>query len=110
MLTESNNCDFLKKYDGSHVEPLWTVMDAMVPPHPNPKCVPHLWEYEKIRPALLEAGKKVGEYEAERRVLMLVNPNMSKLMKSGFTRRQLIALNLKQRHLILQTLYMLVYN
>lgn len=86
MLTESNNCDFLKKYDGSHVEPLWTVMDAMVPPHPNPKCVPHLWEYEKIRPALLEAGEKVGEYEAERRVLMLVNPNMSKL-KSGFIHR-----------------------
>ncbi|KAL9553659.1 hypothetical protein MBANPS3_003192 [Mucor bainieri] len=76
MLAESNNCDFLKKYDGSHVEPLWTVMEAMVPPHPNPKCVPHLWEYEKIRPALLEAGEKVGEYEAERRVLMLVNPSM----------------------------------
>ncbi|KAI9482733.1 MAG: RmlC-like cupin domain-containing protein [Benjaminiella poitrasii] len=77
MLTaEPSSCDFLKKYDGIHAEPLWTVMEAMVPPHPNPKSVPHIWEYEKIRPALLEAGKEVGEYEAERRVLMLINPTM----------------------------------
>lgn len=78
MTVAGSDNSFLNKYEGSHVEPLWTVMEAVVPPHPNPKAVPHIWEYEKIRPALIEAGEKVGEYQAERRVLMLINPNMSK--------------------------------
>lgn len=75
------SAEFLNKYEGNHCEPLWTVMEAMVPPHPNPKSVPYVWEYEKIRPALIESGEKVGEYEAERRVLMLINPTMSKNTK-----------------------------
>ena len=59
-----------------HVEPLWTVMGAMVPPQPNPKAAIASWKYEKIRPLLLEAGRLVKAEEAERRVLMLVNPAM----------------------------------
>lgn len=49
-------------------------MNAMVPPRPSPKCVPHVWEYQKIKPALLEAGEHIKAEVAERRVLMLVNP------------------------------------
>jgi len=50
-----------------NVQPLWTVMDAVVrtpshivadpdlkvPPVPNPKAIPHLWKYKEIRPLLL---------------------------------------------------------
>lgn len=50
-----------------NVQPLWTVMDAVVrtpshlvpdadlkvPPVPNPKAIPHLWKYNEIRPLLL---------------------------------------------------------
>lgn len=57
-----------------NVEPLWTVMSAMVPPMPAPKAVPHLWDYQKLRPLLIESGRVVSEHEAERRVLMLINP------------------------------------
>jgi gentisate 1,2-dioxygenase len=53
-------------------------MEAMVPPHPSPKAVPHLWEYKKVKPALLESGEKVQADEAERRVLMLINPERGK--------------------------------
>ncbi|CAO3669278.1 unnamed protein product [Umbelopsis vinacea] len=73
----SKNCDFLDNYPDINAEPLWTVMEAMVPPRPSPKCVPHIWEYQKMRPALIEAGKRIQAEEAERRVLMLVNPAMN---------------------------------
>lgn len=55
-------------------KPLWTVMDGMVPPLPQPKAVPHRWPYALMRPLLERAGNLVGAAEAERRVLMLVNP------------------------------------
>ena len=57
-----------------HTKPLWAQMTRLNPPLPNPQCVPHVWEYEKIRPKLLEAGDLITEKQAERRVLMLVNP------------------------------------
>ncbi|MBV8222658.1 MAG: cupin domain-containing protein [Candidatus Eremiobacteraeota bacterium] len=54
--------------------PLWTVMKEMVPPAPVPKAVPHVWRYAELRPLLAEAGRLIGAEQAERRVLMLVNP------------------------------------
>ena len=57
-------------------QPLWTVMESMVPPHPQPKAVPHVWRYAELRPLLERAGNLVGTDDAERRVFMLVNPAM----------------------------------
>jgi gentisate 1,2-dioxygenase len=57
-------------------QPLWTVMEGMVPPHPEPKAVPHVWRYADMRPLLERAGRLVGTDDAERRVFMLVNPAM----------------------------------
>lgn len=59
------------------VQPLWTVMHAMVPPTPKPQAQVALWRYKELRPLLLEAGRLVSSEEAERRVLMLVNPALS---------------------------------
>ena len=55
-------------------KPLWTQMTKLNPPLPNPSCVAHVWRYDQIRPSLLKAGELVHESQAERRVLMLVNP------------------------------------
>jgi gentisate 1,2-dioxygenase len=57
-------------------QPLWTVMEAMVPPHPEPKAVPHVWRYAQMRPLLERSGRLVGTQDAERRVFMLVNPKL----------------------------------
>jgi len=54
--------------------PLWPQMVKYNPPAPNPKCVPHIWRYDEVRPYLIRAGELVKEKDAERRVLMLVNP------------------------------------
>jgi gentisate 1,2-dioxygenase len=67
----------LQKLPAEHVEPLWTVMKAMVTTRPSPKAEVTLWEYKKLRPLLLEAGNVVPTEQAERRVLMLINPALS---------------------------------
>lgn len=65
----------LKSAEQQHTKPLWAQMARLNPPLPNPKCRPHVWEYQKIRPSLLQAGELITEKQAERRVLMLVNPD-----------------------------------
>jgi gentisate 1,2-dioxygenase len=57
-----------------NTKPLWTQMARLNPPAPDPKCVPFIWRYDEVRPTLLRAGEVVSEQQAERRVLMLVNP------------------------------------
>jgi len=67
---------FMNSLLPQNLAPLWTQMSKMVPPHPNPTAVPSSWEYAKVRPSLMKAGEIVDAEEAERRVLMLVNPAM----------------------------------
>lgn len=69
---------FLSKLPQHSVEPLWTVMNTIVPPRPHPRATVAAWKYEDIRPLLLEAGRTVTAEQAERRVLMLTNPSLSK--------------------------------
>ncbi|KAH7141728.1 gentisate-dioxygenase [Dactylonectria macrodidyma] len=57
-----------------NVSPLWAQMARLNPAAPNPTSVPFIWEYDRIRPYLLSAGNLIKEEQAERRVLMLVNP------------------------------------
>lgn len=64
----------LADLEQSKTLPLWAQMSRLNPPEPNPQCIPVVWEYEKIRPNLLRAGNLITEKQAERRVLMLVNP------------------------------------
>lgn len=65
----------LQKAETAHTKPLWLQMAKLNPPLPNPKCTPFLWRYADIRPSLIQAGELVPEHQAERRVLMLVNPS-----------------------------------
>ncbi|GFZ44266.1 hypothetical protein JCM24511_01988 [Saitozyma sp. JCM 24511] len=66
----------LQDIPGVHTRPLWTQMNVLVPPVPKPKAIAHKWEYEALRPHLVRAGQLVPEEQAERRVLMLINPTM----------------------------------
>lgn len=68
----------LQRAEKAHTKPLWLQMARLNPPVPNPKCTPFLWKYADIRPSLIEAGELVPEHQAERRVLMLVNPSRGK--------------------------------
>lgn len=76
-LDRSSMDEFLETLPSHNLEPLWSKMSAMVPQMPNPTAVPALWKYSEMYPRLQQAAKLVSEEQAERRVLMLVNPTMS---------------------------------
>lgn len=73
---------YLAGLPSKNFEPLWSRMNAMVPPTPNPVARPHLWKYSSSLPDLETAAKLVPEEQAERRVLMLVNPGLRRYSQS----------------------------
>lgn len=58
-----------------NVHPLWR-QPGLLPPEPVSKAVPFVWRYAELRDLLLQAGQVVDAEEAERRVLMLINPGL----------------------------------
>jgi gentisate 1,2-dioxygenase len=54
--------------------PLWKYQRNLFPREPKSKAVPHIWHYNLLRPYLLHFTQTLSLQEAERRVLMLVNP------------------------------------
>ena len=63
----------LSRYD---VGPLWKVLGTQLTPTPETPVRPHLWRWTDLRPQLLRSGELVSAAEAERRVLMLLNPGL----------------------------------
>jgi gentisate 1,2-dioxygenase len=53
---------------------LWNVMSNALTREPRVRSVPHLWRWRDVRPLVLRSGELVTTEEAERRVLMLLNP------------------------------------
>ena len=51
--------------------PLWEVLKGLVPAEPKSKFAPHVWQFAKAKPLLMEAGSLLTAEEAERRVLVL---------------------------------------
>jgi gentisate 1,2-dioxygenase len=68
--------DFYERIGGLSMAPLWESLHQLVPPAPAPKYVPAAWDYEKVRPFLMESGTLITAKEAVRRVLILENPAM----------------------------------
>ena len=81
MATNGDANAFYGQLSEHHVQPLWTAMKAMVTTQPSPKAQVAIWKYNDMRPLLLEAGRVVTSEKAERRVLMLTNPALSKCIK-----------------------------
>ncbi len=65
---------FYQRISTRNLKPLWEVLHSLVPPQPQPKCVPAMWKYADLRGPLLEAGDLISAKEATRRVLILENP------------------------------------
>jgi gentisate 1,2-dioxygenase len=65
---------FYERIGGSNLAPLWEVLHDLVPPSPQPHCVPARWRYDELRPYLMESGRLITAEEAVRRVLVLENP------------------------------------
>ena len=57
--------------------PLWRQYGELMPPQPPARGVPHVWQYAQLRPLAEHFCGALSLAEAERRVLMLVNPMLT---------------------------------
>ena len=55
---------------------LWTRQDQALVNEPKSKALPYLWRWKELRPQAMRAAELVGTEDAERRVLMLLNPGL----------------------------------
>src|SRR5579862_3207474 len=84
---------FVRKIRDYHLAPLWDVLPTLITAQPKSAIAPYRWRYEEVRPHLLESAKVITAQEAERRVLVLENPNLpgeSKITRSLFGGLQII--------------------
>ena len=68
--------DFYERIGSLSMAPLWESLHQLVPPAPAPKYAAAAWDYDKVRPFLMESGALITAKEAVRRVLILENPSM----------------------------------
>lgn len=68
-------------YEGFAAEsliPLWTQRSDLMPEHPQPKAVPHVWKWANILPLAEKSGELVPVGRGgERRALGLANPGLA---------------------------------
>ncbi|WP_166351741.1 cupin domain-containing protein [Phytoactinopolyspora limicola] len=57
--------------------PLWQYFGELFAEAPKNQAVPYVWNYQALRPHMLHFAGALSLEEAERRVLMLVNPGMT---------------------------------
>jgi gentisate 1,2-dioxygenase len=67
---------FQRRLESLSMGPLWTVLRDTLTPRPTPRAVPYQWRWADVRPLLYESARQVSAAEAERRVLMLLNPGL----------------------------------
>ena len=58
-----------------HLRPLWDVMRMLAPREPNAGGQPIHWDWQSLHRHILQAGDLITAEEAERRVLVLENPD-----------------------------------
>ncbi|MDP2711281.1 MAG: cupin domain-containing protein [Solirubrobacteraceae bacterium] len=56
--------------------PLWQYYGSLFAAQPSSRAVPFIWRYAELRPSMLHFVDALSLEEAERRVLMLVNPEL----------------------------------
>ena len=64
-------------FEETHLNPLWTQTANLMPPHPQPEAVPHVWEWEKLYALAKRSGDLVPVGRGgERRAIGLANPGL----------------------------------
>jgi gentisate 1,2-dioxygenase len=66
-----------KGFEDNHLNPLWTQTGNLMPVHPKPRAVPHVWKWSTLLPLAEEAGRLVPVGRGgERRAIGLANPGL----------------------------------
>ncbi len=70
---------FYDELRGFSTSPLWLVQEEALVAEPKSRALPFLWRWRDLRPQALRAGDLIGTADAERRVLMLLNPGLNRM-------------------------------
>jgi len=64
-------------FEREHLKPLWTQLGNLMPMHPKPKAVSHVWKWANLYPLAKRSGDLVPVGRGgERRALGLANPGL----------------------------------
>lgn len=64
-------------FEANHLSPLWTQLGNLMPKHPRPKAVAHLWKWSNLYPLAKASGDLVPVGRGgERRAIGLANPGL----------------------------------
>ncbi len=69
--------DYYARIAEHSMAPLWEVLHQLLAKEPVTEATPHLWNYDALRPTVLESAGVISAAEAERRVLVLENPSLA---------------------------------
>lgn len=61
-----------------NLKPLWSILADAMTAEPVVRAIPYVWKWRDVRPRMYRASELVTAEEAERRVLMLMNPGLDK--------------------------------
>lgn len=65
------------EFKKEHLNPLWTQLGNLMPMHPVPRAVPHVWKWSKLHPLAQKSGDLVPVGRGgERRAIGLANPGL----------------------------------
>lgn len=67
---------YYRQLSAQQLSPLWESLHSLVPKVPQPKGLPAIWKYARIRDLVMQAGSVISAEEAVRRVLVLENPGL----------------------------------
>ncbi len=69
--------ELYKGFEEQHLMPLWTQLGDLMPRHPKPRAVPHVWKWSKLLPLAEKSGELVPVGRGgERRAIGLANPGL----------------------------------
>lgn len=69
--------ELYRSFAAESLMPLWTQLDDLMPVHPAPKAVPHVWRWSTLYPLAQRAGDLVPVGRGgERRAIGLANPGL----------------------------------
>lgn len=75
-IAPADRAEYYRRIETHGLAPLWEDFSNLLTPVPAIRSAPHLWDYEALRPLILESGSLISAKEAERRVLILENPGL----------------------------------
>jgi len=75
--TANELSSFYKDLESISSAALWTVQEETLVSEPKSKATAHIWRWKELRPRAMRAAQLIGTEDAERRVLMLLNPGLA---------------------------------